>query len=823
MLREPKDAVGRKDSALTWGRCWPLVLLVLYSTILGCHLMHVGSWDLSVPWSYPFPTYDELWQLHLTKSVLDNGWILQNPYLGAPAVAQWYVNPAPQTSSLHSALMWLLGIFIKDAVRVQQVYFLLNFPLIAASTYCAARVLRIGRIPALIVAALFAFLAYRFNFQYYSYLPNYFCIPLALIPVYWTMMGRYADEADAEGRRVHRLLASRAFLAGAGCTVLTVLSDGYYAFFMLLLLGFAIGARILRGDWCKPRRLLAPVALVLVLIGLASAMMLPLKEYQRTHHDEFYPGGVLDPSMSKRPFEAELYSTSLKLLVAPLPGAHRIPLFGEIGNKLLASSNEARKHAQGDVIPLGVLGSGLLFLCFALIAVQATGWTLSLGRGDGDRYLSRVVWISLALALLAFLCAIGGGLGTLIAFVYPSIRAYERMGVFLILILYLGAAAAATAFIRGASSHRVRSIRIVLVLAVGLLAHLDQIPANTWRGKDSDRERFLAERAFVHKIEASLPTGSMVYNYPYSQYLSDSPYYGWGAYGQIRLYMHSHALRWSNGSSKNTPVDSWHAREAGESPEQLLAEMAAVGFRAVVVDRMVVGDEEYQRLKRAADQVGAGRLIEDEASRLAFFTLPDPGYRLSYDASFRSPATLVVNDRKAFESEHVLPPEVKRQSVMDILAQHPEAGEVRISALQYPNAFVDTAKLMQGSGIAAIDMAKLEGGLQCAFNEHGDIALTLRNGSDFPWSLNAGNLPLTIGVNLLKTDGSVLRWDESIRVRDRVRLDVGQTVGFSFPMAKVREQAIPLSDGKVVDARFALLQEGNAWSNTIHCKVQVTP
>lgn len=821
MARDPKEAGGGEGLALTWQRWWPLAVVVLYSTIVGCYLMHVGSWDLSVPWNYPFPTFDEMWQLHLTKSVLDNGWILQNQYLGAPDVAKWYINPAPQTSSLHSALLWLLGFFIKDAVQAQQVYYLLNFPLIAASTYVAARVLRLGRVPAMLVAALFAFLSYRFNYQYYSYLPNYFCIPLALIPVYWTMMGRYADEADAR-TSLRRLLRSRTFWVGAGCIALVALSDGYYAFFTLLFLGFAVGARVLRGDWRKPRRLLAPVVLIMVLIGLASAMMLPLKEYQRTHHEEFYPGGVLDPSMVKHPFEAELYSTSLKLLVAPLPGAHRIPLFGEIGNKLLASSNEIRKHAQGVVVPLGVLASGLLFLCFALIAAQATGWTMSLGCGDTDGYLLRLVWISLALSLLAFLCAIEGGLGTLIAFVYPSIRAYERMGVFLILVLYLGAAAAATAFIRGAPTDKARLVRIGLVMAIALLAHLDQIPANTWRGKEEDRVRFLAERAFVHKVEASLPAGAMVYNYPYSQYLSDSPYYGWGAYGHIRLYMHSHALRWSNGSGKNTAVDSWHARQAGQAPERLLAEMAAVGFRGVVVDRMVVGDEEYERFKRAAEQVGAGAPYEDASSRQAFFTLPDPGYRLSYDARFESPASLVVYNRKAFEVDRAFPAELRPQDIAQILANQPGTGEVRITPQQYPDAFRDPAKLMQGAGTKAIDMTKLEGALQCMPDEHGNVALTLRNGSDFPWALNAGNLPLTIGVNLEAADGSILVWDQGLRVSDRVRLDEGKVLKLSFPMSTIKEHALTAAGGKPVFARFALLQEGNAWSNTIECKVQVS-
>jgi hypothetical protein len=801
-----------------------LAVAVLYSTVAGCYLMHVGSWDLSVPWNYPFPTYDEVWQLHLTKSVLDNGWVLQNPYLGAPGIADWYINAAPLTSGLHSVLMWLLGLFISDAVRVQQVYFLLNFPLIAAATYLAARVLRIGRVPAMVVGVLFAFLAYRFNYQIYSYLANYFCIPLALIPVYWTMLGRYADEADArtDGAWL-RLLTSRSFLGGIACTVLVVLSDGYYAFFTLLLLGFAAGARALGGDWRKPTRLLAPLALIVVLIGLATAMTLPLKIYQHAHREEFYPGGVADPAMARRPSEAELYGTSLKLLVSPSPGAHRVPVLAKIGSELLASSNENRKISRGIAMPMGLLASIALFLCFALIGVKATGRPVNLGRGDHDGYLARFIWASAALALFVFICSIDGGLGTLLAFVYPTIRAYMRFGAFLILILYLASGAAATAFIRGAVSNRARALRVLLVLVVGVLAHLDQVPLGTWHGKEVDRVRYLGEREFVQKVEASLPAGAMVYNYPYSQYLIDSPYYGWGAYGHIRLYMHSHALRWSNGSGKNTGVERWHARQAMQTPEQLLAEMAAVGFKGVVVDRLVVGDEEYARFKVAAAQVGAQLAIEDPTSRQAFFTLPDPGYTLTYDASFQRLVSLVVRDREAFAESRVLPIEIRRQAVLDVLAQHPGAGEVRITPQDHPTAFIDLVKLTHGSGSEAVDMEKIAGDLQCALDEHGDVALTLRNASDFPWSFNAGGLPLTIGIHMLASDAAVLSWDPGLRVRDRGQIAEGEAHTFVFPMDKLKEQALSVANGKPVFAGFGFLQEGNAWSHTIQCKIQVTP
>jgi len=137
----------------------------------------------------------------------------------------------------------------------------------------------------------------------------------------------------------------------------------------------------------------------------------------------------------------------------------------------------------------------------------------------------------------------------------------------------------------------------------------------------------------------------MVYQYPYSQYLTDSDYYGWGSFSHIRLFLHSSALRWSNGASKNSPVDDWHLRLSHMPIHQLLAEVQAAGFSAVVVDRRVVSPAEYQRVRKALIEHTGVAPIEDAASRLAFFRLNDPGYRLVYDESYKDAAKLVILDR----------------------------------------------------------------------------------------------------------------------------------------------------------------------------------
>ena len=61
---------------------------------------------------------------------------------------------------------------------------------------------------------------------------------------------------------------------------------------------------------------------------------------------------------------------------------------------------------------------------------------------------------------------------------------------------------------------------------------------------------------------------------------------------------------------------------------QIVTEAQAAGFKGFVVDRSVVSKEEYADLKAILLARTGGEPLQDSAGRLAFWRLPDPGYRL---------------------------------------------------------------------------------------------------------------------------------------------------------------------------------------------------
>ena len=290
-----------------------------------------------------------------------------------PEVASVLDNASAQTSARQSVWMLSLSTFVHDPVRMKQCYDRLNFPLICLTSFLACRLLGVSRLPAFCVGLLFTFTRFRIAEMLYSYLPNYFMVPLALVPVIWILSGRFSafveglDISEDRWRNVARLLRSRDFLLGFLFVVLTAVSDGYYGFFTLLLLGFSAFARMLLGDWRRPLSLLPVGTYIIAVMVAAILLQLPLQNYKKTHRSEFYPNGIAEPALVRHPFEAEIYSTSLKLLIAPNEH-NRIKPLGALGKWMVQTSEDAHQWKRGNYWPLGMLVSILFGLALTLIA-----------------------------------------------------------------------------------------------------------------------------------------------------------------------------------------------------------------------------------------------------------------------------------------------------------------------------------------------------------------------------------------------------------------------------------------------------------------------
>ena len=805
-----------------------LLLLVALSGFGATYFLNLWTWDLSIPFVYFDLAQDDVWQFVLTKALRDTGWVFRVPFLGTPDIADWHYHPYAQTSPVHSVLMLGLSYVLHDPIEIQQCYYLMNFPLIAATSYLACRLLNISRLLSISIGLLFAFTGTRINFSFYAFLSNYFAIPLGIIPVIWVLTGRLHPRSDlhlphdldapsdSQSSWIKRCLLGLVFI------LLITLSDGYFAFFTLLLLCFSILIRAAQGDILRPVRLLIPVFYVVVLLSAALILQIPLNEYRRDHPEEFAPNGIEDQDLKRKPFEAEVYSSSLKILVAPVSN-HRITPLGRFGERIMGTVNDARRiPILRPTVQLGSLATLLLFGAFLI----AAAWMARLGDESkpspawlllADRCQARITAM-LLLSFFVLLCSTSGGIGPLIALVFPTIRAYDRFPLFLIFFLYLSMGVLITRLLEAASPVK-RPIYAFLVVAVTVLALFDQVPGSVVGHSAQARSRFLAERAFVNNIAAALPSEAMVYQYPYSQYLTRSPYYGWGSFSHVRLAIHADSLRWSNGASKNSPVDAYHARTARLPLQDLLAEIEALGFQGIVVDRVFLPSSEFEAVASMLTAHTGARPVGDEQGRLAFWPLPNRGYRLQYDRAYIEPERLVIVDPLKVESTY-LPRAVNRDVLTALLRHSDSSGPLTIERANHPELFVPFRTRWREVGdLAVVPHSDLRGDVLCRSNDtpivmNGAITVTIRNRTDFNWQLGQGRFPIGLGVHIENTDGTMLVFSSGYRVPSQAIVPKGGQLDLTIPLASIDIPNLAAREHRLILA-FDLLQENNAWFSRV--------
>ena len=790
--------------------------------------MDLWNWDFNVPFVYDENGKDDIWQLVLTKAVVDTGWVLTNPFLGAPSIAHWHYHAAAQTSAFHSIFMLILSKVISNPIKIQQFYYVLNFALISLSTFFSCRLLKLSNLPAFCIAVMFSLLGYRFNFFFYSFLSNYSSVPLALVAVFWIMIGEFSNFNTEEGKisrfTLGRIFSTNKFYLGLFFILFVTISDGYYAFFTLLLLGFATVVRILSGDFKKPASLLVPLVYIGAMMMVALTITLPLKVYKHDHPEEFAPNGKRDPTLIKHAFEAEVYSTSLKQLLMPSQN-HQIAILAELGRKISATSNAARLHQSHPPLVLGTLGSLLFISSLALLLVPALH-RFSKKSDSSQKSVTdnELLWAAIALAFFIFLCSIFGGIGTLIALVYPTVRAYERFPLFLVFVLLIGAGSILTTILRQSRGRKYK-MWVSLIIMVTILSIFDQIPRNVAKGSAVIRKRFLSERDFVAAIESKLPPGAMIYQFPYSQYLTNSDYYGWGSFAHLRLFLHSSTLRWSNGASKNSFVEGWHFQLQSLPLDNLITELESVGFSGFVIDRTVVKAKEYEELREVFKE-RSYEILEDTASKLTFIQLRDPGYRLAYDSTYRDLDHIQITD-PALLVGNKLSRMIQKKPLMEHLEKqrgHQFSGIIHRAV--NPEIFTDTLPLRRSTGqIAIVPTSDMVGQMSCKIetgrqkSEMSDtLLLTIKNQSRFDWSLGSGQLPIRIGAHILLADGKLASFDNGFRIPMDAIIKRGSSLTIKLPINSIPLNKELKSKAPLL-AQLTLLQEGHAWFENINCTV----
>ena len=565
--------------ALALGLC----LLILTFTL------RLWQADLRVPLAYSGDSlFTQLW----IKGIFENGWYLQNDAVGAPLGSD--LRDFPMTDNLHFFILKCLGLGWADTALVFNIYYLLSYPLATLTAFGVLRHLRLGVAPSLVAGLLYTFLPYHFlrGMTGHLFLAAYFLVPLAILMALWLVR-------TDPGEPPARWSAGKLIVSVLICLLLA--STGvYYAFFSCFLLCLAGVLAALERRSVRPLGLALLLTSVIVLGALAN--LYPILDYRRTH-------GVNSEAVLRLAIGTEIYGLKITQLLLP-PSYHRLHF---LAVKKLAYNTEA-PLGSGDYWYLGVVGL-IGFFCLLLVLLAR-----------GVRECTPGILSTLALFnVSSILFATASGFGAVFSFlVLPELRAYERMSIFIAFFaLFTVALLLDRLSARFGAGRGGRCLSFALAGLVLSLGIWDQTSRQLVPAYDVLKAQYGSDDAFVRAIEATAPSGAMIFQLPFVPFPENPPVQRMTDYDHLRGYLHSRSLRWSYGCVKGTKGNSWQKQLANQPTQALVRLLAEAGFHGVYLDRFGFADG-GAAIESDLKRLTCTKPLVSRDKRLVFFKLPDP-------------------------------------------------------------------------------------------------------------------------------------------------------------------------------------------------------
>jgi hypothetical protein len=527
------------------------IAVALACALVAAHALGIGSTPLDVPYTYDG---DGLFYAALFKGVIDNGWYLSNPFLGAPFGLD--MSPFPMVDGTHFILIYLISLFTHEFGEALSIFQLLSYCTSAISAYIVMRLLGVDRPLSACGAFLFSLQFYHFVRGTHVFLASYFCVPILI----WFALTLCNLPKRSANSGISILGLAALLFAASGCGI-------YYSFFGCLLICYgAVSASVEQHDW-RPIR----IGIVTIAIAIAGVFINLSPYFSSDPNHEKY----LDASR-RRPEESEIYGLRLTQLALPSPG-HRNAYMREIATRYDESApnvNENWSASLGLVALSGFLASIFSFLL--LRSERRSRLASSLG----------------AMNLLAFLYGTIGGLGAIFArIVTPELRGLNRISIFISFISLSYLMLSMSGILAKRSPPRFRfALSVGAALFMASFGYWDQVPDSRPRATERSRASFESDKAVGQAIMNHLPAGAHVYQLPYVSYPEGLPNFKEGGYSLLRRYLHTQNISWSFGAMRGREDDDWIRAKGSLPMAEQLRKLAGSGFDAVLIERTALAD-----------------------------------------------------------------------------------------------------------------------------------------------------------------------------------------------------------------------------------------
>lgn len=537
---------------------------------------------------YPFAyAADSISSETVIKTIIDTGWNNTNPYLGLPG--HYDMADYPIAEGFHYLLIRVLALFTHDPSLILNIFYILSFPLVTATSLFVMQRIGLNYILALTASILFAMAPYHFSrFEYHLFLSSYYTIPLST----WLAL-LIADQEMKFSKKEAILYVVIAVLIGSSGVYYA-----YFASFFIFIAGLIAVCKSKKAKCFYPAAVLVSIIVAAGAINVAPSIIHKLKNPPNPE------------ALIRHQSDSENYGLNIMKLLLPSED-NRLTNLSKLNQHFYKSS--VLPADSGEVKRLGLYASiGFLLLLFLLLFES--------------QFLNEKIRNLTKFNIFAVLLGTIGGFGTLIAYtISPMIRCYGRISIFIAFFSLTALFYLIQQLIE--KFPRLNNLYFMLVLAPILLLsgwvtqngfhfrnhRIDGNQPSIIREFDSDRE-------FVQKIEQILPANSMVFQLPYTRFPEYTTVYNMTDYELLKAYLHSQHLRWSYGAMAGEAADHWQKEVSGLPTPLLVNQLVHSGFEGIYINRKGYPDNADQ-LEEQLTSILKSNPIQSRNGDLIFYDL----------------------------------------------------------------------------------------------------------------------------------------------------------------------------------------------------------
>jgi hypothetical protein len=472
----------------------------------------------------------------------------------------------------------------------------LSFPLVAALTYLAIRIVGLQGPLAIALAASFSLIPYHFGRGLgHMYLATMYAGVTVVILALLIGTGQLQHRYTAASKRGRIWLT----IALAFLVIVTALSGIYYAAFGLILGAAALLWRIAKHDNWKAVGLAAiPYAGIIIAVGLGLLpSIIALKSAPPT-------GSLGDRSA----IESVLLAGSLAMALLPIPMS-TLPFMADY-NARISAAIATSPDPKLENIAATNYGTWVTTACLAVMLVGLLVRMRRISRYGQEFYqqdkrkiqetqfgeLSFITYLTIVV-LLFF---IPWGVNFLFSeFFTPQIRGWNRLLPILLLLFVLGAATV-LARVRITKKQLFIWPVVVIILVLTITDSVRPFRSIYRETVESITAKAADAQAYADQVNAAIPENCGILQLPYMKYPENGPLNkqgdGLGDYDHFLQPLSNPGKKWSYGAVTNTAESAWLESLPQFPMDQNFIELKEKGFCGIHIDTAGILPQEQESM-----------------------------------------------------------------------------------------------------------------------------------------------------------------------------------------------------------------------------------